>query len=95
MSSPTSSEPTARRVRAVATKFLVVLVLLVLRASAHACPVCFGSTEGNVLRAYYLSALALTLLPFLIVGLTIAALLHRRRRDSSSARKGRASPEAP
>lgn len=42
-------------------------------ASAIACPSCYGSVEKNVLDTYYMSAVALSLLPFGIVG-TIAIL---------------------
>lgn len=56
-------------------------VLFALRpSSAVACPVCFGSSDPQVLSAFYFSAAMLTLLPFVIIGLTIGSLLYFHRR---------------
>lgn len=59
-----------------------VLAAVLLRPSAAlACPVCFASASGDVLRAFYLSVAALTALPFLILG---GFVIYLRRRTIAS-----------
>jgi hypothetical protein len=49
--------------------------------AAFACPMCFASSTGPVLRAFYLTAVGLTLLPLLIFGCIIAGIGYFRRRS--------------
>jgi hypothetical protein len=43
-------------------------------AAAVACPVCFSAASERVLHSYYGTAVALTLLPLLLVGAFVAWL---------------------
>lgn len=52
--------------------------------AALACPMCFASSTGPVLRAFYLTAVGLTLLPVLIFGGIVAGIGYFRRRSAAS-----------
>lgn len=45
---------------------------------------CFASSTGPVLRAFYLTAVGLTLLPVLIFGGIVAGIGYFRRRSAAS-----------
>ena len=69
-----------------AVRFLLLAWLVPTPAAA--CPICFGSVEPEVLRAFYWSTAALTLLPLAIVGITVGAIARLRRRAEAQ-RTGR------
>ena len=63
-----------------------VAAIALLPLPAAACPNCYGASNPKVLFSYYLSAIALSLLPFIIVG-TIGGViwsLQRRLREADA-----------
>lgn len=56
------------------------LVMLLPRL-ALACPICFSAANEHVLRTYYLTALFMTLLPLVMVGVLAAWLRQRFKRS--------------
>jgi membrane protein DedA with SNARE-associated domain len=63
---------------------VVALLGALVPGVAAACPVCFAGGNPRVLETYYLTAVAMTVLPLLIVGV-FALWLHRRFRDAAAA----------
>ena len=62
----------------------IVGVTLLVPSAVQACPKCFESTPSQVLRAYYVGALLLSMMPFGIIGSILAWLyLHQRRTRSN------------
>ncbi len=61
------------------------LAVSVVPRVAFACPMCFASSTGPVLRAFYLTAVGLTLLPLLIFGGIVGGIRYFRRRAVDSA----------
>jgi hypothetical protein len=53
---------------------------------AAACASCYASSSGGTLLGYYLSTAILSLTPFLIVGLMLAYVAHKRGRSARAAR---------
>lgn len=52
---------------------------------ARACPVCFAASGARAYRAYYLSTMLLSVMPFVLIGLVIgAAYMMRNRGDTPS-----------
>lgn len=58
----------------------VVAGMIVLPDLIEACPRCYGSTDIQVIKAYYASAFLLSALPLAIVGAGLYALLKYRKR---------------
>ena len=61
---------------------------------AWACPVCFGSSSNQVLYAFYASTVALSLLPFLLIG-AFAFYLSRLSRGSAGAERRSSALDGP
>jgi hypothetical protein len=61
----------------------------ILQGIALACPVCFGTSQAGVLRAFYLSTGILTTLPFFVIG-GIAFFVTRLRRRTTPGPLGNA-----
>lgn len=59
------------------------LVAAVHPTASFACAVCFSETNARVLDAYYLTAVLLTLLPFVLLG-TFAAWLRRHYKRAAA-----------
>jgi hypothetical protein len=61
------------------------LVLALMPSIVMACPACFAASSERTLRAYYLSTMLLTVMPFVLIGGVIfAVFLIGRRPDSVS-----------
>jgi hypothetical protein len=59
------------------------LALTLMPSIVMACPTCFAASSERTLRAYYLSTMLLTVMPFVLIGATIFAVyLIGRRPDS-------------
>lgn len=63
----------------------VALLPSAVPAVAWACPVCFSATSQRVLHSYYVTAVVLTLMPFLLVGGFVVWLVRRTRNGSAGA----------
>jgi len=55
-------------------------------AAALACAACLASSRAGVLRAFYLSAGVLTVLPFIIIGAIIFVIARISRRATTQSR---------
>lgn len=58
---------------------LVMLLVLGPALSALGCPVCFDTSDQNVLRFYSISTLFLSFVPFALIGGVVLAAWHLRR----------------
>ena len=61
---------------------VVIGVLLLLPNILSACPTCFAASGPTSLRAYYISTILLSAMPFVLIGLIAAiAYVEKRVRD--------------
>jgi len=70
----------------------VLLAALIVPRAALACAMCFASSSGSVLHAFYITAIGLTLLPVLIVAAIAAGISYFRRRSAAQAARVAAPP---
>jgi len=56
---------------ALALFLIAALAILMSPALASACPSCFAASSVHALRAYYLSTMLLTLMPFTLISLFV------------------------
>jgi hypothetical protein len=61
-----------------------IVAIILHPAATWACPACFGASSQAVWKTYLLTAAALTLLPFAIIG-TIAGIVRRVQRQAAVA----------
>jgi len=57
-------------------------------AAAWGCPACFATSQAGVLKAFYLSTAALTLLPFAVIGGVVFSIYRLRQRERRRASAG-------
>jgi len=57
--------------------------LLIARRDAWACPLCFASSNGSVLHAFYLTTGLLILLPLLAIGFVALTLVRFGKRNEA------------
>jgi hypothetical protein len=55
-------------------------------AAAYCCPTCFAASGTRGIQAYYLSTVLLTMMPFLLIGVTCAIAYAVRKSRARSAR---------
>jgi hypothetical protein len=67
-----------------------LLLLLLPPAIASACPTCFAASGAGGLRAYYLSTVLLSAMPFVMIGMiaTVGYAVRRRSRRLSTDPEG-------
>jgi len=61
----------------------IVASIIVFPDLIEACPRCYGSTDLQVVKAYYASAFLLSGLPLAIVGAGVVVFLRYRKRQKS------------
>lgn len=61
-------------------------MLLLIPRLAFACPACFAASNPGGLRAYYLSTVLLSTMPFVMIGAIAAVGYTVRRRASQASR---------
>jgi hypothetical protein len=59
---------------------LVVLAGELLPSIAAACPACFGASDARTISAYYASTMLLSLMPFVLIGGVVLAVILMRNR---------------
>ena len=72
----------------------IAAVTLTIPAVSLACPACYSSLSSRLLHSYYLSTIFLSILPFAVVFVLIAAARSLRRRFRELPVQESWSPEA-
>ena len=66
---------------------VALALLIALREQAFACAACFGASTPGALRAYYISTILLSSMPFVLIAGFVLLVQRYRLGSSASSRK--------